>query len=121
MDDSDEWSGILGFLGFMGHEHSRNHLSVLFPMKIATFLLLFSALIAEATSYTEFYCNKTGTNINAGSTTNATPTYSTTAGDWVASTGVFTKTGADRSGVSVGMWVSVYPVGGTTDVFVGLI
>lgn len=72
-------------------------------------------------AFSEFYCNSTGTNINAGSTTNATPTYSTTGGDWVASTGVFTKAGANLSAVTVGMWASVFIDGATTAVFVGRI
>lgn len=92
-------------------------------MKLLFFgLFLLLAFCAEAaTPYTEFYCNSTGTNINAGSTTNATPTYSTTGGDWVASTGVFTKTGANLSAVTVGMWASVFIDGATTAVFVGRI
>jgi hypothetical protein len=88
-------------------------------------LLLFLALslrtASAATTYTEFYCNSTGTNINAGSTTNATPTFSATSGDWVASTGVWTKAGANpvTGGVTVGSWASVYIDGATTAVFVG--
>ena len=73
-----------------------------------------------ATSYTEFYCNSTGTNINAGSTTNATTDFGFSNGGWSDSTGVFTATGADI-GISVGDWASVFVDGATTAVFIGRI
>lgn len=84
-------------------------------------VLLLSASAQGATLFTEWYCNITGTNVNAGSTTNAVPTFGTTAGDWVASTGVYTKSGANLSAVTVGMWASVYPDAATVTPFVGRI
>ena len=70
---------------------------------------------------TEFYCDSaSGANINAGSTSGS-PVLTLTGGDWVQSTGVFTKASSDLSGVSVGMFASVYVDGATTAVFVGRI
>ena len=91
-------------------------------MRLLLFILiLIPAIARSATSFTEFYCNSTGTNINAGTTTNATPTYSTTGGAWVQATRTFTKVGADLSAVSVGMFASVFPDGSTTPVFISRI
>lgn len=84
-------------------------------------LLLLFFRIEAATSYTEWFCNSTGTNINAGSTTNATPTFSNSNQNWDSTTGIYTSTGSDLSGVSVGMWASVFVDGATTAVFVGRI
>jgi len=90
-------------------------MKTIFPL-----LLLLTCLNARA-AFTEFYYNSTGTNVNAGSTTNATPLFSATAGDWVAATGVYTKAGSDLSAVSAGMWASVYVDGATTAQFIGRI
>jgi len=87
---------------------------------IFALLLLLTCLNARA-AFTEFYCNSTGTNVNAGSTTNATPVFSATAGDWVAATGVYTKAGSALGAVTVGMWASVYVDGATTAAFIGRI
>jgi hypothetical protein len=72
------------------------------------FLMLAGSVTAQTTAYTEFYCNSTGTNINAGSTTNAAATYSGDAGNWTNATSTFYLSGADLSGVTVGMWASVW-------------
>lgn len=73
-------------------------------------------------AYTEFYCDPvSGDPLAAGSTTGAA-TLSATGGNWNATTGVFTFAGAtDLSGISAGMWASVYPDGATAAVFVGRI
>jgi len=59
-------------------------------------------------AYTEFYCDPvSGDDLNAGSSEGA-PLVSLTAGDWDTDTRVFTKTGANLSGVTVDMWASVF-------------
>lgn len=90
-------------------------------MKNILLALLLSLSLSAQAAYTEFYCNSTGTNINAGSTTNATATFSATGGSWVGATGIYTKTGADLSLVTVGMWASVYADGATVTPFVARI
>lgn len=72
-------------------------------------------------AFTEFYVRTTGSNLNAGSTNVDAPVFGTTAGTWVAATGVYTKAGADLSAVAVGMWASVFIDGATVGVFVGQI
>lgn len=85
-------------------------------------ILLFPLIAGAATPFTEFYCNFTGTNINAGTTTNAVPVFSDANGNWDATTGIFICSGAfDLSAVAVGMWASVFVDGATTAVFVGRI
>ena len=69
-------------------------------------------------AYTEFYCNaSTGSNTYAGST-EGSPVLSLTGGDWVSSTGVYTKTGA-ITGVSTGMFAAVMVDGGSVAALVG--
>lgn len=91
--------------------------------KLLLTLSLSLCLSAQAaTSFTEFYCNSTGTNINAGSTTNAAALFTESNGNWDATTGVFTCSGGDDlSAITVGMWASVYTDGATVGVFVGRI
>lgn len=75
-------------------------------------LLLVPSLAFGA--YTEFYCQSGGSNLNAGSTTNNTALYTSTAGNWVQSTRVFTPTDGINpvtAGVAVGMYMSVYADG----------
>lgn len=72
-------------------------------------------------AFTEFYCQSGGSNLNAGSTTDNAAIFTFTSGTWVQATRIFTATGADLSGVSVGMWASVYNDGASTAVFVGRI
>lgn len=72
-------------------------------------------------AFTPFYTNaSTGSNTNAGSTEGA-PVATLTGGNWVSATGVFTKAGADLSGVSVGMFAAVMVDGGTVAAIVGRI
>lgn len=74
-------------------------------------------------AYTEFYCQNGGSNLNAGSTTNNTATYTSIHGNWTNATGVFTPTDGTTpaSTVSVGMWASVYVDGASVGVWVGRI
>ena len=90
---------------------------------ILSFFLCLLYLVAQAaTPFTEFYCNSTGTNINAGSTTNAAATFSDANGNWDAATGIFICSGpSDLSGVAAGDWASVFVDGATTAVFIGRI
>jgi len=71
--------------------------------------------------FTEFYTDFTnGSNVNAGSTTSGTATYTATNGGWNSGTGVFTPTSGDPSAtVSVGDFASVYLDAATLAVFVG--
>lgn len=71
--------------------------------------------------YTEFYCQTTGSNLNAGSTTSDAATITYASGNWVQSTGVFTVASGDPSsdGVAAGDWASVYADGSTATGFVG--
>ena len=63
-------------------------------------------------AFTEFYANaSTGSNLNAGSTQGA-PVLTNTGGSWVQATRVFTCSGSpDLSGITAGMWGSVYADG----------
>lgn len=72
-------------------------------------------------TFTEFYCQSGGSNLNAGSTTSNSATYTSTSGNWVQSTRVFTPTdGVNPSlTVSVGMWASVYLNAATVGVYIG--
>lgn len=89
-------------------------------MRNLIFLILLLAVSSHA-AYTEFYCQTTGSNLNAGSTTADAALVTETGGDWVAGTGVFTKAGANLSAITVGMFASVYIDGATVGVFVGRI
>jgi hypothetical protein len=72
-------------------------------------------------AFTEFYVRTGGSNLNAGSTNADAAALTLTGGDWVQATRVFTKTGA-VTGVSVGMWASVYADGAAAPTgFVGRI
>lgn len=88
-------------------------------MRLILFIMLFPAVCFGA--FSEFYCNpSTGSNLNAGSTTGS-PTYSTTGGNWVQSTRVFTVTdGTNPSlSVNVGDIGSVFATGATVTGFLG--
>lgn len=73
-------------------------------------------------AFTEFYCNPSGDNRNAGSTP-ATTVGILYAGSWVAATGVFTVTSGNplAAGVLVGDFASVYTGGTSPTGFVGLV
>lgn len=74
-------------------------------------------------AYTEFYCQNGGSNLNAGSTTNNTALYTSTSGNWVQTTRVFTPTDGSTpaSTVSVGMFASVYLNAASVGVYIGRI
>lgn len=86
------------------------------------FLTLLLLTIVARAANTEFYVQNTGSNLNAGSSTSNTALVTGTGGDWNSGTGVYTFAGAtDLSGVSAGMFASVYNDGATEAVFVGRI
>ncbi len=89
-------------------------------MKRLILILILIPSIAFGT-YTEFYCQSGGSNLNAGTTTNNTATYTSIHGNWVQSTGIFTPTDGTTpaSTVSVGMRASVYIDGASVGVYVG--
>ena len=72
-------------------------------------------------AFTEFYVQTTGSNLNSGSSNTDAALLTFTNGNWDATTGIFTATGADLSGVTVGMFASVYNDGATLAVYVGRI
>jgi hypothetical protein len=59
-----------------------------------------------------------GNNLNSGSTSSATPIYTSTSGAWASN--VFTPSDGSTpaSSVTVGDWVSIYPTGNTTTPYV---
>lgn len=71
-------------------------------------------------SNTEFYCRAAdGSQTAAGSTNSATPLVAATGGDWDATNRVYSFPGAtDLSGVSAGMWASVYADGASVTGYV---
>lgn len=78
------------------------------------FLLLANSLLA--TSWTEFYVQSTGSNLNAGSTNGNSAAFTYAGGTFVRSTGVFTVGSGNPSsdGVSVGDFASIYTTSGAT-------
>ena len=74
-------------------------------------------------AYTEFYCQTTGSNLNAGSGTSDAAAFTYASGNWVAGTGVFTVASGDplSDGVAVNDYASVYADGATVTGFVGKI
>ena len=74
-------------------------------------------------AYTEFYCQNGGSNVNAGSTNNNTPTYSKAHGNWTNATGIFTVQDGTNpsSSVSVGQWGAIMVDGGTVAAYIGRI
>lgn len=79
-------------------------------------LLLFAFSFESVAAYTEFYAQTTGSNLNAGSTTNNSA-FATYSGTFVRSTGVFTVASGNpiTDGVSIGSWASVYTTAGATN------
>lgn len=70
-------------------------------------------------AFTEFYCQSGGSNLNAGSTTDDTAPYAFTAGTWVSTTRILTV--GSTTGVTVGMWISIYTSGATVTGYVARI
>lgn len=88
---------------------------------IRVFLFLLILPLCAYATYTEFYCQTTGSNLNAGSGTTDAAAFTYASGTWVAATGVFTVASGNPSGdgVAVGDFASVYADGATVTVFVG--
>src|SRR6184192_2760283 len=82
-----------------------------------TLALLLPSLVFG--TFTEFYCQTGGSNLNAGSTTNNTAAYTSTNGNWNGSS-IFTPTDGSTpaSSVSVGDFASVYLDAASVAVFV---
>lgn len=84
-------------------------------MKFLTLIFLMVALSVGATTFTEFYVNTAGDNLNSGSGTNAVITFA--GGTFVRSTGVFTTAGEDpgTNGIRLNVdFASVYTTSGAT-------
>lgn len=92
-------------------------------MKRLLLILILIPSVAFGT-FTEFYCQSGGLNLNAGSTTSNTALYTSTNGNWNAGTLVFTPTDGTNpvsAGVAVGMIASVYIDGASVSVAFGRI
>ena len=87
--------------------------------------LIFLASSIKAVTFSDFYVQTAGNNLNAGSTTDDAAIYTGASGNWTndtsVSVGTWFKSGEDLSGVSAGMWASVYPDAALTNGFVALI
>lgn len=80
-------------------------------------LLVFLLLALRGlAAYTEFYCDPSGDNLNAGSTTSTSAAYTYAGGTFVRSTGVFTVASGNPAsdGVAVGDFASIYTTSGAT-------
>lgn len=89
-------------------------------------LFLFASAALCCGAFTEFYCQTTGSNLNAGSDTNDAAKLTFPSGNFDAdatgSTHVFTAAGADLSAIVVNTdWASVYNDGATVAVYSGRI
>lgn len=91
----------------------------MFKLILAAFLIPLS-ILAQTTTYTEFYCTGTGTNVNAGSTTNDAALYTSANGDWNTTTSTFTPTDSSTpsSVVAAGDFASITLDASTTGVCV---
>lgn len=88
-------------------------------MRYLLTLLLSVSLAAGATTFTEFYVQTTGSNLNAGSTTGDNAVYTATNGNWDGTSIYIPTDGSNPSGtVSVGDWASVYLDAATVAVYV---
>jgi len=84
-------------------------------MKKLIFILplwAFSAL--GSTAFSEFYAQTSGSNLNAGSTTNDAAVLTFAGGTFVAATGVYTIASGNTLGVHPLDWASVYTTSGAT-------
>lgn len=74
-------------------------------------------------AYTEFYCQNTADNRNAGSTNSDAPVYVSTNGGWVTGTRVFTPSDGSNPStfIAVNDFCSVYADAGTVAAFVALV
>lgn len=70
-------------------------------------------------AWTEFYMQTTGSDLNAGSTSDDAASVTTTNGGWDTATRVFTAaSGTPFSGVAAGEWVSIYLDAATATPFI---
>jgi len=92
-------------------------------MKKLRILICLMPLSALATSYTEFYVDPAGNNLNSGSTSNLLADYYASGGFFTNNTSAtvctWVKAGQTWTNVAVGSWASIYPDASTTNVFVG--
>lgn len=71
----------------------------------------FAQPTATPVSFTEFYCQSTGSNLNAGSDQNAAAKYTSTNGSWSTPALLFTPTDGTNpvsAGVKIGDYASIY-------------
>ncbi len=79
-------------------------------MRLLIALSLMVCLRVQATTFTEWYVIKgVGTNVNAGSTPDANPTFTADTGNWTNATWTFFKTALNpvTGGVTNGAWASI--------------
>lgn len=95
--------------------------------RLLTFLLLVLGLACGAQTYTEWYVQTTGNNLNSGHTADDAATFTATAcnftNDTSATACTIFKSGLNpvAGGVTNGAWASVFPDGATTNGFIGVI
>jgi hypothetical protein len=82
-------------------------------------IALLLGLEAPAATYTEFYVQTTGNNLNAGSTTANASAYTSVNGNWNGTTLFIPTDGSNPSAsVNVGDWASVYLDAATVAVYI---
>ena len=82
-------------------------------LRIVLLMLVYYTL--RATTFTEFYVQTTGDNLNAGSTTDNAATVTYSGGSWVAASGIFYPTnGNPIVDTALGQWASIYTQSGAT-------
>jgi hypothetical protein len=86
-------------------------------------LLVLTVSANAATTFTEFYCNPAGDNLNSGSSQSLAATATYAGGTFVRATGVFTvASGNPITDLTLPAWVSIYTTAGaTTNTFTALI
>lgn len=109
----------MNLLFFRNRRYCRwNKSDVIFFLLLTLFilLLLMAGSVSAATTFTDFYVQTTGNNLNAGSTTDNTAPHTYTGGTFVRATGVFTPASENpvTDGVTVGQWASIYTTAGAT-------
>lgn len=80
--------------------------------------------VSTPTTFTDFYCQSGGSNLNAGSDTNNAAKFTSTNGSWSTATNIFTPTDGTNpvsAGVAVGDFASIYIDAATVGVFIARI